>query len=123
VSVILVRKGSREYENIIRTSNSWGTALVSNLLVTNGDGWRVDLPETRLRVDRNSGERALGLGHIDTAKLVSTSGVVLEIDREDRHGELRHDAVEEGSLFLGLDGVKLAECKSNKTIVVGVTRE
>lgn len=81
------------------------------------------MPETGCRVDWDSGERALSFGHVDGSELVSTSRVVLEINRKDWHGELRHDAVEESGLLGWLDGVQLAESETDETVVVGVLGE
>lgn len=81
------------------------------------------MPESGGGVNWDGGEGALSFGHVDSSELVGTGGIVLEINGENRHGELRHDAVEEGGLLGWLDGVQLAESETDETIVVGVLGE
>jgi hypothetical protein len=105
------------------TSNGWGTALVSNLGVSNSNGWGIDLPESGGRVDGNVGKLSSELSVINVSELVSTSGIVLQVDAEDGHLKLWHDGIEECCLLRWLNGVKLAEGETDETVVVGVLLE
>lgn len=81
------------------------------------------MPEALAAVDRDIGDGALVLGAVDEAEVVGTSGTGLEIDSEELLLQGGLDAVEEGGLLLGLDGVDAAESKAEETIVVSVLSE
>lgn len=95
-------------------------------------GWRTgtdcehlrrELPEALGSVDWNPGHGAVELSSVDATELVGTDSGLAQISGEDGLGERGHDIVEEGLLLLGLDGVQLAEGKTDETVVVGILSE
>lgn len=105
------------------TSNGGGGVGVGNHLVTDHDGLRVDLPESRGGVDGDAGQLSSKAGLVNSAKVVGTSRVVLEIDREHWHSQLWHNGVEESGLLGRLNSVEFAESETHETVVVGVLNE